>query len=173
VLLRDLGQRCLGVVCMTCSNRYISRHRTTSSGTPPRSNLISPPRTPPTRRQPDLSLSLAVGKWSTAAVERRHLASPSKVPRRTPTVARRSESGALNGLQSRPTTTTMTTRKRMTLIRSMSWPPGAVPGADTKRPLRETPRGGQSKLCIPHQAQAKGLQYGKKLQDLGVPHPCQ
>jgi hypothetical protein len=96
----------------------------TSSGTPSRSCSTSPPRMPPTRRWPGLSLSLAARKHSPAAIERRHLASPPKVPRRTSKAARRGKTGTLNGLQLLPATIMTTTRKRMTPARSTSRPSG-------------------------------------------------
>jgi hypothetical protein len=85
VVLRDWGQRRPGVApCTTCNTRNASGHRTTSSGTPPRSCSTLPPHTPPTRRWPGLSLSQAARKQSSAIAKWRHPASPSKAPRRTP-----------------------------------------------------------------------------------------
>jgi hypothetical protein len=60
MVLRDWGQRHLGVVSVVRNNRRASGHQMTSSGTPLRNYSISPPSTPPTRRRSSHSLLQAV-----------------------------------------------------------------------------------------------------------------
>jgi hypothetical protein len=103
-----------GVACATHNNCRAFRHQTKLPSTPPWSCLTSPLSMPPTRRWLGLSLSQAVGKRYPTIVEWCHPASSSKAPRRMPRAARRGESNTLNGLHARSTTTTITTRKRMT-----------------------------------------------------------
>jgi hypothetical protein len=151
VVLRDQDRRRPGAACVTRDSCHPSEHQTTFLGTPPRSCLVLSPSTPPTRRQPNVSLSQATEKRSPAAAKRCHPMSPSKTPR----AARRGESDILSGLQSRSTMATMTTRKRMPLIWSASRPTHAVvPGATADRPRLDTPRGDLPEPCVPHQAQA-------------------
>jgi hypothetical protein len=156
LVLRDWGQRHLGVTCVTHVTRNASGHQMVLSDTPLRTCLTSPPNTPHARWQ----------SGDREEVPGSRQVAPSNVIVQGTRAAKGGESSGLQLLSA--ATTTVTTRKRTAPTRSTSRPLNVASSdrRNHRQTLQETPQGGLSEPYMPRQAQDQGMRHDEKFHDL-------